>query len=49
MPPTHRVELLPAGGFVVNINDRCVIVLYIMIMPACRIGRISPRGDLLPA
>ena len=44
---THRVEVLPGGVTVFNINDHCAIAL-LWIVPAfgCVIGRILPRGDL---
>jgi hypothetical protein len=43
---THRLDLMPEGGFVLNINDRCAIAVYIIPMPICRIGKIPARGDL---
>jgi hypothetical protein len=43
---THRVEGLPEGGFLININDRCVVVVLVMMMPLCRVGKIPARGDL---
>lgn len=43
---THRVEGLSEGGFLININDRCVVVVLVMMMPFCRLGKISARGDL---
>jgi hypothetical protein len=43
---THRVESLPEGGFLIHINDRCVIGIFIMVMPACTFEHIEPRGDL---
>jgi hypothetical protein len=44
---THRVEELQEGGFIVNLSDRCAIVFAIMLIPACKLGRLEPRGDLL--
>ena len=29
-----------------NINDRCAIVIYGLIFPVCRIGRIPANGHL---
>jgi hypothetical protein len=43
---THRVESLPEGGFLIHINDRCVIGIFIMVMPACTFEHIEARGDL---
>lgn len=43
---THRVEPLSGGGFVLNITDRCAIVVVLIPMPFCRIGTIPVRGDL---
>jgi hypothetical protein len=43
---THRVEPLSDGGFVLNITDRCAIVVVLLPMPFCRIGTIPVRGDL---
>lgn len=42
----HRVEQLSQGGFVVHLNERCVLVVTALLMPACRIGKIAARGDL---
>jgi hypothetical protein len=44
---THRIEAIPNGGFVVNINDRCGVVILIYPVPFCKIGKIPVRGDLL--
>jgi hypothetical protein len=44
---THRVEELSGGGLLVNINDRCaVVVIYFFALPACKIGKMPARGDL---
>lgn len=43
---TQRIEPLPTGGTLIHLNDRCVIVLSGLIMPACTLGRIEARGDL---
>jgi hypothetical protein len=40
------VEPLPDGGFVLNITDRCAIVVLLIPLPFCRIGTIPVRGDL---
>ncbi len=44
---THRVEEIPMGGLLINVNDRCVIAWMILPMIGCRIGKIPARGDLL--
>ena len=43
---THRLEALPQGGMLLNLNDRCAIVIYGFIFPFCRIGRIPVNGHL---
>jgi hypothetical protein len=43
---THRVEELPSGGLLINLNDRCAIAWVIFPFPVCRIGKIPARGDL---
>jgi hypothetical protein len=44
---THRVEELSGGGLLININDRCAVVLLLIFpFPACKIGKIPTRGDL---
>ena len=42
----HRVEALAEGGFVVHLNERCVLVISALLLPACKIGKIPARGDL---
>jgi hypothetical protein len=43
----HRVEPIPDGGLVVNLNDRCAIVVeFPFLLPGCKIGKIRSRGDL---
>jgi len=44
---THRVEALPTGGLLINLNDRCSIVWVILPFTFCKIGKIQARGDLL--
>jgi hypothetical protein len=43
---THRIEEIPTGGLLININDRCVIAWVVFPLPFCRIGKIPVRGDL---
>ena len=34
------------GGFLVWINDNCGIVISVMAMPLCKLGKKPARGDL---
>jgi hypothetical protein len=44
---THRITPLEGGGFVIALNDRCAIAVYIFPMIGCSVGRAPPaRGDL---
>jgi hypothetical protein len=44
---THRYTPLPGGGFVVALNDRCSIMVFILPMIGCSVGRAPPaNGDL---
>jgi len=43
---THRVEELPGGGLLINVNDRCAIAWVIFPFPICRVGKIPVQGDL---
>lgn len=43
---THRVESLPDGGMLINLNDQCAIVLYVLPIPVCKIGSIPANGGL---
>ena len=43
---THRVETLPGGGMFINLNDRCVLVLYPPFI-GCRVGTKPANGELL--
>jgi len=42
----HPVEPIESGGFVVRLSDRCVIVITLLAMPACQIGKKPARSDL---
>jgi hypothetical protein len=44
--PTHRVEALPEGGLLINLTDRCAVVLYVLLIPVCKIGHIAANGQL---
>jgi hypothetical protein len=44
---THRVEALPGGVTVFNLNDHCAVaLLWVVPFFGCTLGRIPPRGDL---
>jgi hypothetical protein len=43
---THRVETLEGGAILININDRCIVILTPFPWPFCGIGKIPARGDL---
>ena len=43
---THPVEPIDGGGILVRISDRCAIVITLLAMPACQIGKKPARGDL---
>jgi hypothetical protein len=43
---THRVESIPGGGLLINVNDRCVVVLFPFPFFGCALGKKPPNGDL---
>lgn len=43
---THRVQALPEGGTLLNLTDHCGIVIYVLPIPFCKIGRIPANGQL---
>jgi hypothetical protein len=43
---THRVESIPGGGLLINVNDRCVVVLIPFPFFGCALGKQPPNGDL---
>jgi hypothetical protein len=43
---THRVEQIPEGGILINLNDRCVLILFPFPFMACRIGDMPANGEL---
>jgi hypothetical protein len=43
---THRVEEIPTGGLLINLNDRCSIAWVVFPFPVCKVGKIPARGDL---
>lgn len=42
----QRVEALPEGGILIHVSERCVLVVSVMVLPACGIGEIPVNGDL---
>ena len=42
----ERIEPLKTGGTLIRLNDRCVLVFAVMVLPICQIGKIPARGDL---
>ena len=42
---THRLQTTPFG-LVININDRCEIIITLGIFGGCAIGHIPVYGDL---
>lgn len=44
---THRVEALPGGVTVINLNDHCAVAfLWVLPFIGCQPGKIPIRGDL---
>lgn len=44
---THRIVVTPGRGIVININDRCAVIISgLSVLPGCRIGKIPAYGDL---
>ncbi len=43
---THRVETSQEGGYLIHLNDQCVLVIAVMFMPACTLEKPAARGDL---
>ncbi len=44
---THRVQVLPAGGVLIMLNDHCALVIYVILpLAGCNIGRIPANGQL---
>jgi hypothetical protein len=43
---THRVESLPEGGLLINLNDRCVLLLAPLPFAFCGIGTKKANGEL---
>jgi hypothetical protein len=45
--PTHRITHVEGGGFVIALNDRCAIFIFLLPMIGCSIGQQPPaNGDL---
>jgi hypothetical protein len=43
---THRVETLPQGGLLINLNDNCALIFAPLPMAICGIGKRKANGDL---
>ena len=43
---TERVQTLEQGGILIHLNERCVLVISVLAMPMCGLGKIQARGDL---
>lgn len=43
---THRLVALPEGGMLINLTDRCALVLYGLLFPVCKIGSMPTNGHL---
>ena len=43
---THRVEAIEGGGILVRLNERCALVITLLAVPVCQVGKIPARGDL---
>ncbi len=43
---THRIEMLPTGGTVIALNDRCSLVIAPIVIIGCWLGKIPVAGDL---
>jgi hypothetical protein len=44
---THRVQPIAGGGLLINLNDRCVLVLFPLPFFACGVGTKAANGELL--
>jgi hypothetical protein len=42
----NRVEPAQGGGVTVRLSERCVLVISVIVMPACKVGKIPVHGDL---
>ena len=43
---THRVEASEEGGYLIHLNDQCVLVIAMMFMPVCATEKPPARSDL---
>ena len=44
---THRLRQLSGGGLLINVSDRCAVVIYaFLLVGGCNIGRIPVNGRL---
>jgi len=44
---THRVEIMPEGGVVIHLSDKCVMVFMPLPFALCGIGKKEANGHLL--
>jgi hypothetical protein len=42
----QRVEALPEGGVLIRLSERCVVVVSLVVLPACAVGEIPANGKL---
>ncbi len=43
---THRIEMLPTGGTLIALNERCSLVIAPIVIVGCWLGKIPVAGDL---
>jgi hypothetical protein len=43
---THRVEAIPGGGILINLNDNCVLLIFPLPFVGCGIGKRPANGNL---
>lgn len=44
---THRLEIVPEGGVIIHLSDKCVMVLMPLPFAFCGIGKKEANGHLL--
>lgn len=42
----QRVEVLPEGGVLIRLSERCVVAVTLVVLPACAVGEIPVNGKL---
>lgn len=43
---THRIEMLPTGGTLIALTDRCSLVIAPIVIVGCWLGKMPVAGDL---